>query len=240
MHFLIQQTDDFFDLHDFSIELIKQLKFLNWKTNSTDFKYTFSKDIIFDNEYIPVGSVEFVTDYIREFYNKKIKPVNIPIELIDYKYTNRNCFYLKNSKSFDLQKNYFVKSSFKIKHSSNGIYNNSKYLINNFSDIDYPLFVSEYKFDFESEYRCFIFNDKLVGIQNYLGDFKKFPNIDFIESCINIYSKYNKPAYTLDIGIYNDKTYIIEIHDFFSCGLYGFTSELIPYMLYRTFKYLVK
>jgi len=43
-------------------------------------------------------------------------------------------------------------------------------------------------------------------------------------------------AYTLDVGVVNDKTYIIEVHDFFSCGLYGFSNhQILPFMFSRWF-----
>jgi hypothetical protein len=45
-------------------------------------------------------------------------------------------------------------------------------------------------------------------------------------------------AYTLDVGV-NDKdgTFIIEIHTFFSCGLYGFVNHaILPNMFYQCFQ----
>lgn len=43
-------------------------------------------------------------------------------------------------------------------------------------------------------------------------------------------------AYTLDVGISNSKTLIIEVHDFFSCGFYGFSEhKIIPFMFSRWF-----
>jgi hypothetical protein len=38
-------------------------------------------------------------------------------------------------------------------------------------------------------------------------------------------------AYTLDVGVNNDGTFVIECHDFFSCGLYGFAKlDILPPM----------
>lgn len=49
-------------------------------------------------------------------------------------------------------------------------------------------------------------------------------------------------AYTLDVfvaefsGCAGDKTYIMEAHDFFGCGLYGFDMpDLYPYMCHQWF-----
>lgn len=43
-------------------------------------------------------------------------------------------------------------------------------------------------------------------------------------------------AYTLDVGISDGKTVVIEVHDFFSCGFYGFSDHtIIPFMFSRWF-----
>ena len=58
---------------------------------------------------------------------------------------------------------------------------------------------------------------------------------------ILIYS--NSPhAYTLDVGVTeNGETVVIEVHDFFSCGLYGFLrTDKLPYMFWRWYFYYVK
>jgi len=48
-------------------------------------------------------------------------------------------------------------------------------------------------------------------------------------------------AYTLDVGINNRSTFVIEVHDFFACGLYGFADlNLLPLMFYRWFKEFMK
>jgi hypothetical protein len=46
-------------------------------------------------------------------------------------------------------------------------------------------------------------------------------------------------AYTLDVGINKNTNtvFLVEAHDFFSCGLYGFADHRIyPQMLYRWFR----
>lgn len=50
------------------------------------------------------------------------------------------------------------------------------------------------------------------------------------------------PAFTLDVAITpNNETVIIEIHDFFSCGLYSFAEhKILPFMFTRTFNNLIK
>ena len=49
-------------------------------------------------------------------------------------------------------------------------------------------------------------------------------------------------AYTLDIGVNKkDGTFVIEVHNFFSCGLYGFSDhKLLPLMFISGWKELYK
>ena len=93
--------------------------------------------------------------------------------------------------------------------------------------------------DIESEWRSFIFNKKLIGLQNYSGDFTMFPNVELINEMIKDYS--NNGAYTLDVGINDKGTFVIECHDFFSCGLYGFSDyKMLPLMFINTWNKLIK
>jgi len=48
-------------------------------------------------------------------------------------------------------------------------------------------------------------------------------------------------AHTLDVAISGGETVIIEVHDFFSCGLYGFADhKILPFMFARWFQEFVK
>ena len=98
--------------------------------------------------------------------------------------------------------------------------------------------VSEY-IDIDSEWRAFVFNNELVGLHNYSGDFTIFPDVKLIKIMIKDFN-YNG-AYTLDIGVNLKGTFIIECHDFFSCGLYGFEDyKLLPKMFISTWNKLIK
>ena len=90
--------------------------------------------------------------------------------------------------------------------------------------------------DIESEWRCFVYNEKLVGLQNYSGDFTLFPDVEFIEEIINDY-KGSPRAYTLDIGINKNGIFLVEIHEFFATGVYGWSNhQLIPLMFKSWFR----
>jgi hypothetical protein len=166
---------------------------------------------------IPIGSVEFVLSFINNY-----RPINVPSGLFDY--AGRK---ILNGDENDISTLSFVKSNDKIKSYTEITDNAPKgnYQISEIIDI-------------ESEYRCFVFRNKLVGINYYTGDFKIFPDISVIETMISVYN-YSFP-YTLDVGIADGKTFVLEIHDFFSCGLYGFSDHrLLPIMFIDSFNHIL-
>lgn len=88
--------------------------------------------------------------------------------------------------------------------------------------------------NFNSEYRCFVLEGKLIGIKHYIDDFKLFPDIDYIYKCIATY-KSSPIAYTLDVGI-TDKgeTLLVECNDAWSIGNYGLDAvEYVKLLLKR-------
>lgn len=231
MKFLVQKINNEI-VHDFSFTLIEAIKYRNWYNNSDEDKIIYTNDVkpCFIECAVPVGSVEFVSYYLKTYFNKNTKPINVPEEL--YFFADRKI--IVGNEDFYRIEQCFAKSHDRIKRFS-GIINR-----------DYKLEPGEYQFsdiiNIDSEWRCFVFENKLVGLQNYSGDFTKFPNLITIEQMISIYSKIAPVAYTLDIGInhLNDNrtnnTFVIEVHDFFSCGLYGFSDlKLLPLMFYRWF-----
>ena len=87
--------------------------------------------------------------------------------------------------------------------------------------------------DFISEYRCFVHEDELKGIQFYLGDFTIFPDVDVIKSMIKDYKSSNV-AYTLDVGVSEGgETLLVEINDMWAIGSYGLDSSTYTLMCVR-------
>ena len=95
--------------------------------------------------------------------------------------------------------------------------------------------ISDY-IDMSSEYRAFIRRGEIVGFKHYRGDFRLFPDFDFIDECIKAYT--NAPAsYCLDFavsatplapavsrGMITD-TVLVEANDMWSLGTYGLDGE---------------
>jgi hypothetical protein len=227
--FLIQ-TIDRKVIHDFSFHLILAINYNNWYYNDSNYlRYVLDYEHdINDQHYIPVGTVEFVSDYFTDMFGHQLKPKNIPICLLDAKFTKRKVFNGDINQIFKDKPHKFIKSNTKIKTFVGTVYKDDEIKQDNYQISDI--------ISIESEYRCFIFEDKLRWLVNYSDNFELFPDINIINDMIQCYQKNQAPiAYTLDIGLNSDVgTFIIEVHDFFSCGLYGFQDySILPYMFSR-------
>lgn len=197
--------------------------------------------------YIPIGSIEFVSKWLKFHENiNELKPIEIPESLMSEEFLQRNYaifpkniieFFKKNivddekgqfiNLSNYLRKNVFIKN---ISHLKSFSYiGKLKYL--NFNEIpDGNYAISEYV-NIVSEYRIFVDEMNIKGIQFYDGDCKTFPNVNTIQKMINkYYTDKNKPdSYTLDVAVINKNntlyTTILEIHPVCSVGLYGFSDS---------------
>lgn len=249
-------------VHDFSFHLIQAIEFQGWLGEGIQYeKMNNVPDIIDDKliDYCPVGSVEFVSQWLEKTTGTRPKPVNIPYCLrtksfsqryiLDVTVDDKGIIHNKVS-SFSapfssLQgKDVILKSSDKIKSVTTSLRLSDKpqtyYAMATDSMELIPegnYIISEYV-DITSEWRCFVYKNNLVGLANYSGEFTIFPNVFFIQEMIRTYSEKGAPvAYTLDVGVGLKGTFVIEVHDFFSCGLYGFMDyKLYPFMLYRWWK----
>lgn len=253
--FLIQskiiKNNNRIPMQDFGYEVIKAIEYYDWIDFEKRYDYELVTDFAFKSgrygapeavpfnyltqESVPVGSVEFVIEFMKQCYGiNNVEPLNIPQELIVF--ANRNIQYIKNTEfkeKLDSNKEYFIKSATKIKGFTDRIIPRNKtvpddtYMVSDIIDID-------------SEWRCFVKNGELLDIKCYSGNPFILPSIPVIEEMIKAY-KSCPPAYTLDVCIEsNGRTSIIECHNFFSCGLYGFSDyRNYPIMLIRAFKWQV-
>jgi hypothetical protein len=207
--------------HDFGFTVIEAIKFEEWLQQQKVYDYDFlnceTLDMKLGNDCIPVGSVEFVLSFFKNSFEiNNIIPVNIPKELDGF--TNRKIERIKNISSLETDCPKFIKSMTGIKKYSSII---NEYGLSKFPEDDY--LVSE-MIDIASEWRCFVYNGVLLDSKCYSFYKSPFivPNINVINNIIKKYKNCPK-AYTLDVCVGIDgKTSILEVHNFFSCGLYGF------------------
>jgi hypothetical protein len=235
--FLIQKVNKQI-VHDFSFTLLESIRYQKWlnencgitaKFINTDNTFIYNEAVLFKNLYrnrIPVGSVEFVIKYMEQFYNVTPKPLNVPEELFQSEFAQRKIFNGNYMDVEDLDGTWFIKSNNKIKTTIHTVYYPKTYQLP-VDSYQYSQFIN----NIESEWRAFVYHGQLVGLQNYAGDFTKFPSIDTIKGMILAF-KSAPIAYTLDVAVCDLATLVIECHDFFSCGLYGFADHKIyPQML---------
>ena len=115
---------------------------------------------------------------------------------------------------------FFVKSNDQIKYFTELVDCNENGIYGTTYSVPIPVGnhqISEYLRGIDSEWRAFVYKGKLVGLQNYCGEFTKFPSVRQINAMISAY-KSAPVAYTLDVGVTDLGTVVIEVHDFFSCG----------------------
>lgn len=221
--------------------------------------------------YVPVGDIEFVYMFLKAVGGPNgIPPFNVPECLMPHAYSGRK---MENIRCFDdavrflgktshpaYGKRFYAKSLDTIKHGDNGFFEvvdddtkeDDGYLtgVRKLSGVNACTHmvgkqVSTMLKYIRSEWRVFVYEEKVAGCEMYLGDPLAFPNAESIQAMVTALQmqraeaeKNGKPfeypkTYSFDVAVVGAScnTYIIEMHDFFSLGLYGFTDEKYPYML---------
>lgn len=208
---------------------------------------------------IPVGSLEFVEKIseklVRQNEDKKenkkkkynIKPINIPSSLQTPEFLQRKYIIIKEDSvekfikqikdAFPEKTNFFLKSNEKCKDSVVGIFN-EKEIEGMKEEIEEKEIIVSEVVDITAEWRVFVFRDQIQDAKIYSGEIDAFPDLGFIKKAVKNYKDY-PPAYTLDVAkLNNGKMAVIEVHNFISCGLYGFEDyRILPQMIISAYKY---
>lgn len=208
-------------------------KYENWWNNSPVYDVRLKHIELkhaFDKNTIAVGSVE----YVEKFLGQRRKPLNVPNELLElsgpYKVSRD---VLANAVNYI---GWFIKSDTHIK---SGVETG---MLRSVSQIDeklgegYALFFRE-EIDFVSEWRAFIYNGVIADIRLYLGT----PNVDlrvlynYVKTLMSEWESMPK-ACTIDVGFdSNMNPVLVECHEFYSCGLYGFENYKLLTKMYASF-----
>lgn len=181
---------------------------------------------------IPVGNLVFVAKAMSAVLGTPacVKPIEIPDSLLSFcrrEYKKMPGSKIIGAEYADASK-YFIKDISELKSW------NSLLQIGDVSaqiDPDRMYSVST-KLNFGAEYRIFVCRESILGIQRYVGDPLIFPDAETVRAMIKAYDAEEHPrSYTLDIGITDNGTVPIEVHNFCSCGLYGLYDRDILIML---------
>lgn len=233
MLYIIQADDNNIPVTELGYQTIEACNYYNWCNNTDEASAELMRP---DNTMvhlagkkynkgtvIPVGSIEWV----EGFLGKDIKPINIPLSLKGERFTGR---FIGTGNKQDILKIYqgkdrlFIKSNKRCKHIVAQIMS-----IEELED-NHEYFYSEDISDLiDSEWRVFVQRGNILDCRMYIGDwYSSKPDRELVEEMVRVY-KDCPPSYTLDVANINTKdgirTVIIEVHNFISCGLYGFDNK---------------
>ncbi len=201
-------------------------------------------------EEVVVAYIEPTLEYFRLNNIKVGKPLNIPEQLHQTQYLHRSVTHttMGELKADASKVNIFVKPADRVKGFSSGVISQHSLKPFVFADVDDSTGVMcSTPIDFLSEYRCFIHNGEIKGIQYYVGDFTVFPqDTEKIKRMIKDYL--DAPiAYTLDIGVVRssdralpNKTILVECNDMWSVAHYGLRDHIYSTLLRDRWFQLIK
>lgn len=217
--------------------------YINWYHNNTDYTLLFSsnnadkmyksiKDLLNDTDgleicsnVIPVGSIEFVESVL----GKQIHAINIPVELRDRRFTQRDIIETSSNEIgyyLDKYSKLFIKDALHCKKYEPRIISKTSK-----DDLPQVVFASEV-IDIVAEWRVFVYNRRIIDCRRYIGNYTDKFDEKTLKNMV-ITWKNSPKAYTLDIALTSSgETVVIEAHNFISCGLYGFEDlSKIGYMI---------
>lgn len=239
MNFLIQ-VENGLPAFDFGFELIQAANLRNLMHPSEQYKYELVSVISSDEKYadwIPVGSLEFVYAFLDIHHGiskRHIKPINIPEQLRKPEFLGRRVEFLKSTDgTLDFPIPYFVKSNDSFKGVTDMVFTKGSTV-----PVNEELLISEL-LDVRSEYRVFVQSRMIAGVKHYAEDMFVVPDEKAINAMIDAYTDCPH-AYTLDVAVTDEGTFLLEVHPMVSCGLYGFKRHnLLPSMIIQGFRYML-
>jgi len=83
----------------------------------------------------------------------------------------------------------------------------------------------------DSEWRLYVMNGKIEDARNYSGDFRISPDYKSAEGKIKTLQSQLPSAYTMDVGISGEWTFVVEFNDMYAIGNYGVDNSMYLRML---------
>ena len=238
LNFIIQvDKENGMPINDFTYQAYEAIKFMNWVySHELEPIYAHCQFACLEQlqkwegdvyeHHIPVGTIEFVHTYMEKIGKEIPKPINVPESLFDFAGRRIVNGSISSFNSFKKEKDVYVKSNDEIKDDDNDLYSSQPHSKGG------SFQMSDWVSDIEKEFRLFIFNNEIRGISLYRIDnekenmFNPYVGLDkvFCEKAVEAYQD-SPIAYTLDIGIRsNGENLVIECHNFYSCGIYGWSN----------------
>lgn len=244
MFFILQKEKKHIDNLEVFIlkEILDRQKFVHEHTFMT--LEEMKENPTLTKEAVPVGSIEFVQQYLATAHHiHHMNPIEVPTILRHDKFLKRK-YSLINKKELPREGYYFTKYASSLKEFYHvGTPDMLKRDVGGLKEGIYQ--VSEVV-EILSEYRCFISQDEILGIQFYDGDCTVLPTekeIELLKEMVIRYTvdKTRPQAYTFDVAIIKDRGLaIIECHPHTSVGLYGLYGNFLPYCYKFGFEWYLK
>lgn len=192
-------------------------------------------------EDIPVGTIEFTRRALaHQGYTDVLRPIEVPYFLQNDRFLNRE-YRIVLRDELPKQGRYFIKRASSLKSSLPSVEDMGSFNREGYSKSD--LFVVSGVLELESEFRVLVCNDDVVGVQYYNGDCLAFPDTAVIREAVTeiwkqrLRGKLLPRAYTLDFGVGEQGTSLIEMHNFVACGTYRYDGSDLPCMYAEGIRY---
>lgn len=177
---------------------------------------------ISDQGWYPVGTIEFVSSYLRNAYGiERENPIEIPKYLRTEEFLKREYYFA----SFDKLPNagkYFLKDCSELKKFSGVIM--AEQVLNDAKEFSKNhIYQVSSLFPVKAEYRVYVLHGEIENIACYDGDCTVLPDISLIRKAVMIINAKENwlKSYTIDVMVGEPGTALIEIHNFTSVGLYS-------------------
>lgn len=239
-NFLLQKEAGTLEIEEAIIEdMLKRNKYTH------DYTTCKLKDIenIQNESMIPVGTIEFVTNYLRKFYNFKTEtPIEIPKYLQTEEFLKRD-YKICKWNEIPRHGKFFLKDVSELKKFGS-IVDTAYDIIDDWfnyepkSNCDTTLTLSKEHYyqvssilPIKTEYRVYVIGHEIVAISSYEGSPLNIPDVELLQKAVLLIQLHEKElqSYTIDIAVGDFGTALLEIHNFTSVGLYNalWGSELL-------------
>lgn len=191
----------------------------------------------------PVGTLEFVQMFLSKVHNiSNMNPIEVPDMLRQDRFLKRNYSIIPREKLPE-SGYFFVKYVSKLKEFSyTGLMEHLRKDAG--GEIKDGMYQVSEVVDIESEYRCFVHDDRLVAVNHYDGKCDVLPDMVLIKAAIGNYMREpaRPKAYTIDVAVSKGRgTAILEVHPWVSIGLYGYLwGSDLPHCYHDGFRWYVE